>query len=107
MVDSTHETLMKNITYLYLLNTAILMFPLVKQFKILVHSPDRDPLFIGKLLFFVFNLTILVAMWLCYLRIREAAWFFFMIVVIIAAWAYYKPKKQNNATRRNTNTRRH
>lgn len=82
-----------NIIWLYYLNTAIFCFPLWKQFKIIVRSPEEDPNIYSKVLFFVSGLALIIAMWFCYFRIRNAAWLFFLVIIVIASWTYnYKPK---------------
>lgn len=83
---------MNKIIYLYYLNTIIFCFPLWRQFMIIARSPDDDPNLWTKVGFFVFTLALVAGMWLCYFRIREAAWFFFLVAALIAVWVYFKPQ---------------
>lgn len=85
---------MKPILWLYIINTVVFTLVLAKQFLIIVKSPENDEHFTQKVLFFVFNIMIMITMWLCYFRIRESAWFFFGIAIFIAVWTYYHKPKQ-------------
>lgn len=85
---------MKAILILYIVNTILFLFPMWKQLQIVYFSPEDDPLFRGKLMYFIFNIAILTAMWLGYFYVREAAWFFFLIAIIIAYLTYHKKPKQ-------------
>lgn len=83
---------MKLILGLYLLNSLLFLYPLYKQFMIIVNSPSEDVRLTQKVLMFAFCLACFLAMWLCYFKIRSAAWFFFLIAIIAAIWNY-KDKK--------------
>jgi hypothetical protein len=83
---------MTPILTLYLLNTLLFVFPLAKQFLIITRSPIDDKHLVKKVLSFMVCLGIMAAMWLCYLRIRGAAWFFFLIAIAAVVYAYKDEK---------------
>jgi hypothetical protein len=75
---------------LYLVNTVLLIIPLWIQFGIIIKSPIGDKEIIRKVLFFIFDMCIMAAMWLGYYEVRGAAWFFFLIAIIVNVWTYFK-----------------
>lgn len=80
---------------LYLLNSALFLWPLLKQFKRVVMSPYGDKKFGEKFGLLFFSISMLAAMWLCYFALRGAAWFFFLMAIIVDVRAYYLEKKAN------------
>jgi hypothetical protein len=84
---------MKLILVLYLLNSALFLWPLFKQFKRVVFSPYGDKKFGEKFGLLFFSISMLAAMWLCYFALRGAAWFFFLMAIIVDVRAYYLEKK--------------
>jgi hypothetical protein len=83
---------MKSIFLLYLLNTILFAVPLVKQFLIIVRSPSKDKKLFQKVVVFICCLCMMAAMWLCYLKIRGAAWVFFLVAITIIIWSYRNEK---------------
>lgn len=75
---------------LYLVNTVLLIIPLWIQFIGIARSPENDGRLHEKVGFFVLDLSMMAAMWLCYYRVRDAAWFFFLIAILVNIWAYIK-----------------
>jgi hypothetical protein len=84
---------MNLILVLYLLNSVLFLWPLGKQFKNIALSPSGDKKFQEKFGLFVFSMSMLAAMWLCYFALRGAAWFFFLMAIIIDVRAYYMDRK--------------
>lgn len=85
---------MKTILILYLLNSALFLLPFIGRFNQLIHSPSDDERFYKKFGVFVFSVSMLAAMWLCYFKIREAAWFFFAVALWIDLRIYFKNTKR-------------
>lgn len=80
--------MMKNLIWLYIVNTALLFFPLCRQFIIIVRSPENDPDIKTKVVFFISSICLLIGMWACYYKVVEAAWIFFLIIIVISVWTY-------------------
>jgi hypothetical protein len=87
---------MNLILVLYLLNSALFLWPLTKQFNNIVSSPNGDKKFDEKFTIFFFSISMLAAMWLCYFALRGAAWFFFLMAIGVDVRAYYLDKKRKN-----------
>jgi hypothetical protein len=85
---------MKVILVLYLLNSLLFLWPLGRQFKNIVLSPVGDKKFKEKFGLFVFSMSMLAAMWLCYFALRGAAWFFFLVAIFTDLRAYYLDRKK-------------
>lgn len=79
----------KNLS-IYLLNTLLLLFPIVKQFMLIVNSPEGDQYIVSKTMFFVFSLLLMAIMWLCYMKSIDIAGVLFTIIISISIWSYYK-----------------
>lgn len=83
------------ILILYCVNTVLLLIPIVKQFLIIVRSPEKDNYIAIKTLVFLFSLFMLAAMWFSYLSMKGAGGFFFLIAIVIIIWTYKDEKFKN------------
>lgn len=81
--------------FLYILNTVLLIVPIVKQFLIVAHSPNDDKKIGLKTAVLIFSLSMMAAMWLCYFSIRSAGGFFFLIAICVIVWTYRNEKFKN------------
>ncbi len=80
---------------LYIMNTVLLLVPIVKQFIIVWHSPNDDKKITLKTMVLIFSLAMMAAMWLCYFSIRSAGGFFFLIAILVIVWTYRDEKFKN------------
>jgi CDP-diglyceride synthetase len=85
---------MRLILVLYLLNSFLFLWPLTKQFKNIILSPEGDKKFNEKFGLFSFSISMLAAMWACYFALRGAAWFFFLMAIIVDVRAYYLDRRK-------------
>lgn len=83
---------MSTILILYLLNTVLFSVVLVKQFLIIVRSPNKDEKIVNKVIVFACCLALMAAMWLCYFMVRGAAWFFFLMAIVVIVYVYKDEK---------------
>jgi uncharacterized membrane protein len=81
---------MNAILVLYWINTLLFLYPIWKQFMIIVRSPEPDKELNRKLGALFLSLAMLAAMWLCYYAVKTSAWFFFLIAILVLI---YKNKK--------------
>lgn len=77
------------------MNTVLLLIPIVKQFLIIVRSPENDKNIAVKTLVFMFSLFMLAAMWFSYMNMKGAGGFFFLIAIVIIIWTYKDEKFKN------------
>ena len=80
---------------LYIMNTILLIVPIVKQFLIVARSPNDDRKIMLKTAVLIFSLAMMAAMWLCYFSVRSAGGFFFLISILVIVWTYKDEKFKN------------
>jgi hypothetical protein len=81
--------------FLYILNTVLLIVPIIKQFLIVARSPHDDKKVTLKTMILIFSLSMMAAMWLCYFSVRSAGGFFFLIAILVIVWTYKDEKFKN------------
>lgn len=89
------------IVTLFIIGTILFLFTLGKQFTIVTKSPESDPFIRGKVLFFVFNICIVICvtglLFACLTNNKQVlipSGVFYIASALISVWAYYShPKK--------------
>ncbi len=77
--------------WLYMIPSALFAVAIYKQFGLIVNSPKGDRYITTKVLFLIFNLSIVAGMWMMlYEYFREAA-FFFIVCGLVVVRTYLKP----------------
>jgi O-antigen/teichoic acid export membrane protein len=82
----------------YLIGTALFLATMCKQFYIIIYSPKNDPFIVTKIVFFVFNVLVLLTTWLLLKGYPDWAVVFFIAAGAIGAWVYFGGKSLTNAT---------
>lgn len=80
---------------LYIINTVLLLVPIVKQFLIIARSPEDDKKIGLKTFVFSFSLLLMAAMWLCYFEVKSVGGIFFLMAIVIIVWTYKDEKFKN------------
>lgn len=73
----------------YLIGSVLFIATLCKQFLIVVESPEHDKLLISKILFFLFNIFVLLFTWLIRKSHEDYAAPFFIAAGLIGVWTYF------------------